>query len=354
LAQGDVLRGGYTSQMKQLRAFVVLLWAALPASAQVTRAVLPSIGLSVGGFSGAPVLTAPATLSASLPSLSAPAALTASFLPAASAPVPEAAAAPALDAAAAPAVAPAALAATENGLIRTPDVVQGLAELRRASHAMHPQVEEIVARIKAAHPELPITTDNLFLIKDVEILRRLELPEDAAGAARILTDGRSEVPVVILVAARPIGVDNFVEFGVHEAVHLMDDGILRVRHDEELKHFFAEGWTQRRAVIMANEILAGLGRPATPGKAYHKEISLVDAFIALHGSDALDELVRTGSDAGMRHALGARWDLAGRVVSGDGGPKATRARRLDALIALVLAKSVGPVEERALLEYVRR
>ena len=336
--------------MKRLRAVVALLWAALPASAQVTRAVLPSIGLAVGGFAGGPILTAPATLVAPIAALSAPAGLTSSFFPAVSAPVPT----PALAAAASPAVAPAALAATDNGLIQTPDIAQGLAELRRASHAMHPQVEEIVARIKAAHPELPITTDNLFLIKDVEMLRRLKLPEDAAGAARILTDGRSEVPVVILVAAHPIGIDNFVEFGVHEAVHLMDDGILRVRHDEELKHFFAEGWTQRRAVAMANEVLKNLGRAETLGKAYHKEISLVDAFIARHGSVALDELVRTGSDAGMRRALGARWDLAGRVVSGDGGPKATRARRLDALIALVRAKSVGPFEERDLLDYVRR
>jgi hypothetical protein len=239
-------------------------------------------------------------------------------------------------------------------MIRTPDVAQGLAALRTASHEMHPQVEELVARINAARPELPISTRNLFLVRDLEVLRRLEIPEDAAGAARILFDGHSESPVVILAAARPVGIDNFVEFGVHEAVHLMDDGILRVPHDEELKHFFAEGWTQRRAVVMANEVLRGMGRPETPGKAYHKEIELVDAFIARYGSEPLDELVRTGSDAGMRRALGARWDLALRVVSSDGGPKAARAKRLDALIALVNAKSVGPDEERALLDYVRR
>jgi hypothetical protein len=339
--------------MKRLRAFAVLLCAVLPASAQVTRAVLPSIGLAVGGFAGAPAVLSPPTLSAPAPTLSAPALLSGPLLPAAAAPVPEAALAP-VPAAAAPALASPPLAATDSGLIRTPDVAQGLAELRRASHDMHPQVEELVARIKAARPELPITTDNLFLIKDPEILRRLEIPEEAAGAARILTDGRTEVPIVILVAAHPIGIDNFVEFGVHEAVHLMDDGILRVRHDEELKHFFAEGWTQRRAVTMANEVLAGLGRPETPGHAYHKEIELVDSFIALHGSEALDELVRTGSDAGMRAALGDRWDLAGRLVSGDGRPRADRAHRLDALIALVNAKSVGPAEERALLAYVRR
>ena len=330
----------------------MLLWAGIPASAAVSRAVLPSIGLSIGAFSGAPALTAAPSLGAALPALTAPAILAPSLFPAASAPLSD----PSLvsAAAAAPALAPAALAATDNGLIRTPDVADGLAALRAASHDMHPQVAELVARINAVRPELPISVANLFLVRDAELLRRLEIPEEAAGAARILFDGRSEVPVVILVAARPIGIDNFVEFGVHEAVHLMDDGILRVRHDEDLKHFFAEGWTQRRAVVMANDVLSALGRPETPGKAYHKEIALVDAFIALHGSAPLDELVRTGSDAGMRQALGARWDLAERVVSGDGGPKAARARRLDALIALVDAKWIGPDEERALLDYVRR
>ena len=330
----------------------MLLWAGLPASAAVPRAVLPSSGLSIGAFAGSPVLSAAPSLGAGLPALSAPAMLAPSLSPAASAPL--ASAASAIPAAAAPALAPAALSATDNAMIRTPDVAQGLAALRAASHDIHPQVEELVGRINTAHPQLPISAQNLFMIRDLEVLRRLEIPEDAAGAARILFDGHSEVPVVILAAAHPVGIDNFIEFGVHEAVHLMDDGILRVRHDEELKHFFAEGWTQRRAVVMANEVLRGMGRPETPGKAYHKEIELVNAFIALHGSAALDELVRTGSDEGMRRALGSRWDLALRVVSGDGGPKAARAKRLDALIALVNAKAVGPDEERALLEYVRR
>jgi hypothetical protein len=95
-------------------------------------------------------------------------------------------------------------------------------------------------------------------------------------------------------------------------------------------------------------------RPATPGEAYHQEISLVDAFIALHGPAALDELVRTGSDAGLRRAFGSNWELASRLISGDGGRPGTRARRLDALVALINAKSVGPDEERVLLDYVRR
>jgi hypothetical protein len=341
--------------MKRLRLFALLLWAGVPVSAQVTRAVLPSVGLAIGSFAGAPALAPAPSLGAAAPSLFAPALAAPACLPAASAPVPAASAGIPAAAAAAPApLAGPILAGTDNGLIRTPDVAAGLAALRSASYALHPEVEAIVARIKAARPELPITAENLFLVRDAALLRELGIPEEAAGAARILSDGRSEVRVVILVAARPVGIDNFVEFGVHEAVHLLDDGILRVPHDEELKHFFAEGWTQRRAVVMANEVLRGLGRPETLGKAYHKEIELVDAFIALHGSDALDELVRTGSDAGMRRALGARWDLAERLVSGDGGPKARRARRLEALLALVQEKSIGPDEERALLDYVRR
>ncbi|HXT02446.1 MAG TPA: hypothetical protein VN915_17365, partial [Elusimicrobiota bacterium] len=311
--------------MKRLPLFALLLWGALPASAQVARAVLPSIGLAAGGFAAAPVATLAPSAFGAAPALSAPALLSPALLPAAAKTVPQAA--PALPAAAAPAVP--ALAGTETGLIQTHDVSVGLAALRAASHPLHPQVEEIVARIKAARPELPISAENLFLVRDLSILRDLGIPEEAAGAARIVTDGKTEVPVVILVAAHPVGIDNFVEFGVHEAVHLMDDGILRVRHDEELKHFFAEGWTQKRAVTMANEILVGLGRPGTQGRAYHKEIAMVDAFIARYGSEPLDELVRTGSDAGMRSALGDRWDLAGRIVSGDGGKKASRDARLD-------------------------
>ena len=310
--------------MKWTRLIVLLSWAGLSASAAVPRAPLPPIAPAIGALGVAPVLPAASNLGAP--------------------PVPFALTAPA----------PTALTATENGVILTGGVVEGLTALRRASHPLHPQVVEIVARINASRPELPMTAENLFLVRDAELLRRLEIPEDAAGAARILSDGRSEVPVVILVAARPVGLDDFVEFGVHEAIHLMDGGILRVRHDEELKHFFAEGWTQRRAIVMANEILSSLGRPAAAGKAYQKEIALTDAFSALHGSAPLDELVRTGSDEGMRRALGARWDLAGRLVSGDGGSKAERSRRLDALIALVRAETIGPDEERVLLDYVRR
>jgi hypothetical protein len=247
-----------------------------------------------------------------------------------------------------------AIAATENGLIHAPNLDAGLAALRRGSYEIHPRIEEIVAKINALRPELPISAKNLFLVRDPEVLRSLGIPEEAGGAARIVSDGKTEIPIVILAAVRPVALDSFVVYAVHEAVHLMDDGILRVRHDEELKHFLAEGWTQKRAVGMANEILAGLGRPATPGTAYHQEIALVEAFIARHGPESLSELVRTGSDAGLRRALGARWDLAARLIAGDGGPLASRRRRIDALTALIRAENVGPDEERVLLDYVRR
>jgi hypothetical protein len=320
----------------------------MSAAAAVPRATLPSIGLGSAGLGLAPGAVAVPSLGATLPSLSAPALLQPSLALAPSASINAPAAS-----AATPAAAP-ALSATENGLIRAPNVGAGLAALRAASYELHPQVAEIVAKIKAAHPELLISAENLFLVRDEATLRLLEIPEGAAGAARIVSDGRREVPIVILAAQRGVALDDFVEFGVHEAVHLMDDGILRVRHDEELKHFFAEGWTQKRAVAIANEILAGMDRPATAGKAYHKEITLADAFIAMHGSAALDELVRTGSIDGLRRAFGDRWELAERLISGDGGRPGTRARRLDALIALINAKSVGPDEERVLLDYVRR
>lgn len=313
-----------------------LLWLSWqPAWAGLARVALPSAALAQG------VLSAPAALSAS--AALAPSAPLSS--PALSAP----ALAPSLPAALAPVPAAPRIAGTDTGLISASDVTEGLAELRRASHEVHPQVAEIVARINARYPELPVTSENLFLVRDRALLERLGIPENAAGAARIVSDGRRETPVVILAAARPVPLDEFVEYAVHEAVHLMDDGILRVRHDAELKHFFAEGWTQKRTVVMANEILAGLGRPATPGKAYHREISLVEAFIARHGSAPLDELVRRGSDAGLRRALGPRWDLAARIIASE----ASRARRVDVLTALISADRVGPAEELALLDYVR-
>ncbi|MFI5346212.1 MAG: hypothetical protein ACHQ51_07550 [Elusimicrobiota bacterium] len=323
-----------------------LLLLALIAAAPVRAAVLvePIAVPSYSAISAPAALAAPALLSIS------PAASIS--LPPSVSIAPVAASAPAL--LPAPAAAAPPVAATDTGLIRAPDLASGLAELRRGSYEVHPQIEAIVARINALRPELPITAKNLFLVRDREMLRSLGIPEDAAGAARIVTDGKTEVPVVILVAARPVALDAFVEYAVHEAVHLMDDGILRVRHDQELKHFFAEGWTQKRAVVLANEILTDLGRPATPGAAYHQEIALVEAFIALHGSGPLDELVRTGSDAGLRRALGGRWDLAARLISGDGAAPGPRRRRIDALTALISAKSVGPDEERLLLDYVRR
>ncbi|NNN04672.1 MAG: hypothetical protein HKL90_02100 [Elusimicrobia bacterium] len=307
--------------MKRLRLLSALLWAWTPASA----AVLADARLSVPTM---PVFAAPVAV----PALGA-CALAPAF-----------AAAPGLSGAASAAP----VAATANGLVRAPDVDAGLAALRRASYPESEEVARLVAAIKEAHPELPISAQNLFLIRDPAMLAQLDIPESAAGAARIVTDGRREAPVVILVAAHGVALDAFVEFAVHEAVHLMDDGILRVGHDQLLKHFFAEGWTQMRAVTLANDALSALGRPLTPGHAYHKEIALVDVFSNRHGTSALDALVREGSDAGLRAALGARWDLAGRLASAP----AAREKRLNALIALVNADAVGPEDERALLDYV--
>ncbi len=301
----------------------------------------------------APEISAPPAATASL--VPAPTALTATaplealspavrLSPATLSPPAALAAAPVADAArAAPAV-----VGTETGIIRTPSVAAGLAALRSASYPDTEDSARIVAAIKRAHPELPISSANLFLVRDQDMLERLGIPDNAAGAARIVSDGRSEIPVVILVARRGIGLDDFVEFATHEAVHLMDDGILRVTHDQELKHFFAEGWTQTRAVAMANDALAELGRPPTPGRAYHREIALTDAFARRYGTAALDELVRRGRDAGLREALGSRWSLAEAIVASP----ASREKRLNALIALVNADAVGPADERTLRDYL--
>ncbi|MDE2491165.1 MAG: hypothetical protein KGM24_09970, partial [Elusimicrobia bacterium] len=241
-----------------------------------------------------------------------------------------------------------AVAATGNGLLRAPTVAAGLEALRAGSYPLHPEVARLVQAIRARHPGLPISPDRVFLVHDRALLQALELPEEAAGAARIVTDGKTEVPVVVIVALNGVPADQFVEFSVHEAVHLMDDGILRVPHDAQLLHFFAEGWTQKRAVDMANGVLDGLGLARTPGRAYHKEIALIEAFSAAHGTAALDSLVRTGSESDLRRALGPRWVMAERIASA----RAPREKRLNALIALVNAGSYGPAEERALADYL--
>ena len=328
---------GYTESMRRWLALAVLLPGVCPAVwGAIARASLPSVGLSAA----VPVVSvAPAAFSitAALP-VSLPAALD---FPAAQAPgaagVAPSAAAPARP-----------LVGTGNGVIMTSSLEEGVAELRLGSHEIHPEVAKLIAQIKAARPELPISTENLFMVKDRELLLRLGLPEEAAGAARILSDGRQELPVIILVAVRGVSPEQFIERAVHEAQHILDDGILRVGHNEDLKHFFAEGWTQRRALAKANEILAGLGRPTTSGGGYSQEVSLADVFTSAHGTEGLEELVRSGSDEALRRALGSRWTLAARLASSS----AVRERRLNALIALVTAASVGPAEERQLLDYL--
>ncbi len=240
------------------------------------------------------------------------------------------------------------LSAGDTGVVRTPDVAAGLEFLRESSYPLDPQVARFIEAIRKEHPELPVSPERVFLIRDPAVLARLGLPEAAGGAARILTDGRAEIPVVLIAAAHGVPADQFVEFTVHEAVHLMDGGILRVPNGRVLSHFFAEGWTQKRAVEKANDVLPRLGLPRTPSRAYRKEVALADAFLARHGASALDELVRAGSDEGLRRALGSRWDFAVAISR----CPAPREKKLNALIALVNAPSFGPAEENALRDYL--
>jgi len=336
-AQAGYTEEEYTEIVSGLRLFAALLFAWAPASAAVLAVERPIV--PAAPFASAALLTAMTPFGG------------ASLAPALPAPPSSVSALPlaAVVCAAPSAVAPAApISAAANGLIHAPNIDAGLAALREASYPESAEVAKIVAAIKARHPQLPISAENLFLVRDPEMAARLELPANAGGAARIVTDGTREVPIVILVAGRGVALDAFVEYAVHEAVHLMDDGILRVNHDQELKHFFAEGWTQKRAVELANAVLADLDRPATPGRAYHQEIALIETFAKSHGTAALDELVRGGSDAGLRAALGPRWALAGRLASAP----ASREKRLNALTALVHADSLSPVDERTLLDYV--
>ncbi len=254
----------------------------------------------------------------------------------------------AAEAAIQPAAAQPALLAGPTGLVRAPDMKAGLARLRESSYPIDRGVGRLIQAISRAHPELPISPERVFLVRDAELLESLGLPEDAAGAARIITDGRAEAPVVLIAARHGVQADRLVEFAVHEAVHLMDGGILRVPNERALSHLFAEGWTQKRAVDMANDVLPSLGLPKTPGRAYRKEIALSEAFAARHGTAALNGLVREGKDDDLRRAMGSRWNFA-LELSRSGAP---REKKLNALIALISAPSFGPAEEKFLRDYL--
>jgi hypothetical protein len=195
----------------------------------------------------------------------------------------------------------------DSGVVRVPDVPRALAALRAASHPRHQDTDALLAALSKNHPELPLTPDRVFLVKDAAALEPYGVPSAAAGAARILSEGRDEAKIVILVAPRGVALDDFVEYSIHEAVHLADDGILRISHERFVEHWFAEGYTQLRAHEMANASLLALGRRARPNAAYSREVELVRAFIARHGEAPLKELVERGSPAGLARALGSRW-----------------------------------------------
>ncbi|MBI4422095.1 MAG: hypothetical protein HY554_00115 [Elusimicrobia bacterium] len=248
----------------------------------------------------------------------------------------------------------AALQATETGLIGVADIDGALAALGAASYPLGESERALIAGLAERYPALPIAADRLFLVREPRLLARLGIPEDAGGAARILTDGRREVQVILLSAVSPVPLDDFVEFAIHEAVHLADDGILRVPHGEEALHWLAEGYTQLRSHPLANGALAGLGRPARSGwQAYSDEIALVQAVIARHGREPLEALVTRGDAGGLASALGPRWRfmrvLAARRADGTRPP---RARFLAAFKAIVEATAWGPDERAAVLAYL--
>ena len=233
---------------------------------------------------------------------------------------------PAATLALAPGPAPVAAAAQpETSVVRVQDVARALADLRAASYPRHEDSDRLLAALAAAHPGLPLDPDRVFLVKDEAALAAYGIPSVAAGAARIVSDGRAEAKIVILVAPRGVSLDDFVEYAVHEAVHLRDDGILRISHERFVEHWLAEGYTQLRSHAMANDSLRALGRPERPNAAYSREVALVRAFIARHGEAPLRELVETGRDDGLRRALGENWQKLLELGAAD--PRGTQRQR---------------------------
>ncbi len=236
---------------------------------------------------------------------------------------------------------PASLRTTKNGIVETDDVEEGLRALREASHPLEPNVVDLLGRIKEHHPELPLDAERIFLVKDQNVVDMLDLPSDAAGAARILSDGERRENVILLVAPTGIPVDDFIEFVIHEAVHLMDGGILHVEHRRAIEHWLAEGYTQLRAHEMANESLTRMGRHARKNPAYGQEVSLAKAFISKYGEAALEDLVRNGSNEGLGSALGARWRYVERLMAFDSGSRHKRENLLNALYAVLMSPDFG-------------
>lgn len=368
--------------MSALRALLVVLLAASAQASQLSgsgKGKLPAVSLSSLGVSKTYALDAasrlpiPGSLNAALPAIPANApALLGPQESAQSAETPEKQ--PALETLRAAdgggddrndpaqlalerfdgAVSKADLEPTENGLVRVTDLESGRAALRKGSRAITPEVEGLIRTLAEHHPTLPISPERLYLISDPELLRSLGLPLEAAGAARILSDGTREAKIVIVNGVRAVPFDDFVEFAIHEAVHLFDEGILRVPHDAEQEHWFAEGYTQLRAHAMANESLHKLGRRERAGwQAYSSEVELVLSLIKRHGTEPLEALVRRGDPSLLARALGPRWEFMRELFARRAaGERVPREKMLIALKAIIEATRFGPEEKAAVREYL--
>jgi hypothetical protein len=225
---------------------------------------------------------------------------------------------------------------TDTGIIETGHIETALKALREASHSLEPNILDLLKRISEHHPELPLKAERVFLIKDQAMMDMLGLPSDAAGAARILSDGKRQEPIILLVAPKGIAADDFVEFVIHEAVHLMDGGILYVENERAIEHWLAEGYTQQRAHEMANASLEKLGRHARKNPAYNQEVNLAEAFISKYGTAALEDLVQNGSSKSLQAVLGDKWVYVKRLMEFDNRSMQKRANLLNALYAVIM------------------
>ncbi len=206
--------------------------------------------------------------------------------------------------------------ATDTGVVRVPNVDEALKALRAGSYPRDAHSDGLIARIARKHRGLPLAAERVFVIKDEALLAAFELPDAAGGAARLLTDGRRTVPVVLLAAPRGIELDDYIEHSIHEAVHLADKGILRVPHDRILEHWLAEGYTQHRAHGMANVSRIDMGLAPRSNKSYRLETALAVEMIGMFGEEPFRLLVEKGDASALRKALGARWDGLQGLIDG--------------------------------------
>ncbi len=311
--------------MRKNAALLVLLAAAFPsfAAAQTKLGTPPGAHLAGTPISPVPNLAAP-TFQLYAPSptaiLGAPAAAAPTPVPTALAAIQPSVATPdkaGSDALRASAAAlfdgagklslTAAAVEPETSVVAVANLDAALKTLRAASHPRHETTDGVLAKLSALYPDLPLSPDFVFLVRDPAALAPYGIPSAAAGAARILSDGRDERKVILLVAGQGVSLDDFIEYSLHEAVHLKDDGILRLPHERFVEHWFAEGYTQLRAHSMANAGRRALGRPERANGAYSREVAVIERLIAKYGEAPLKLLVETGSDAGLRRTLGRRW-----------------------------------------------